>query len=119
MEVAKFDKEGEMLAIAGRRGYVHFMDWKAGGSAGGGQIVGSIKMNSPVKDVCWVQGGAGGRKLMTLGQDAEVYLWDVGSRRCVARWKDEGNFGAGVLEGARGGGYYAVGYVSFYFLTHL
>ena len=52
-----------------------------------------------------------GKTLMTLTQDAEVYLWDIGTRRCISRWKDEGNFGASVLNGSRNGAYHAIGYV--------
>ncbi|TFY78978.1 hypothetical protein EWM64_g5036 [Hericium alpestre] len=46
---------------------------------------------------------------MALGEDAEVYVWDVGERRCVRRWKDEGGFGSRVLSGDLGGNYLAVG----------
>jgi U3 small nucleolar RNA-associated protein 18 len=69
-------------------------------------------MNSAVKDVCWAGGPNGTRKeLLTLGQDAEVYLWDLGSRKCIARWKDDGAFGPNCLEGGSRGDYYAIGYV--------
>ncbi|KAF8293649.1 WD40 repeat-like protein [Clavulina sp. PMI_390] len=109
MDVAKFDETdgGRLLAVAGRRGYVHLVDWVTGGGNGGGQVVGSLKAHSPIKDLAWiptsVNGGAGGSRLMTLTQDAEVYIWDVGTRRCISRWKDEGNFGASVLALSRSG----------------
>lgn len=107
MEVARFSPgDGSLLAVAGRRGYVHILDWS--GAGGGGQVVGSMKCNSPIKDVAWVP-NAGGKQLMTLSQDAEVYLWDVGSRRCLARWKDEGNYGATVLMPSHSGNHYAIG----------
>jgi U3 small nucleolar RNA-associated protein 18 len=111
LEIAKFSPgpEGEVLAVGGRRGYVHIVDWKAGG----GQVIGSIKMNSPIKDLCWIpSSGTNQRKqLMTLGQDAEVYVWDISSRKCLARWKDESNFGARIIVGSKNGAYYGVGYV--------
>jgi U3 small nucleolar RNA-associated protein 18 len=109
MDVARFEPgEGKLLAVTGRRGYVHLVDWVSGG-VGSGQVVGSLKCHSPVKDVAWVPDGAH-RRLMTLSQDAEVYIWDVGSRRCIARWKDEGNYGAQILKANVNGNYHAIGY---------
>lgn len=110
MEHVKFSPgDGSLLAMGARAGYVHLVDW----AAGGGQVVGSLKCHSPVKDIAWVPTSNGQPKqLLTLSQDAEVYLWDVGSRRCMARWKDEGNFGASVLQASPGGSHYAIGYAS-------
>lgn len=101
METSAFSQGGEFLAVAGHRGYVHLVDWRAGG----GQVVGSVKMNAEVKDVWWTGEG----KLMTLGDDTEVYMWDVGQKQCVRRWKDDGGFGSVTMSGARGGSYLAVG----------
>jgi len=56
--------------------------------------------------------------LAVLTSDAEVYLWDVGERRCVRRWMDEGGFRhtGRVLTGTqRGGAYLAIGYVFFFY----
>jgi len=68
-------------------------------------VVGSVKMNAAVKDIWWSDEG----KLMSLGEDAEVYIWDAGQRRCVRRWKDDGGFGSVNMSGARGGAYLAIG----------
>lgn len=86
---------------------MHLVDWKAGA----GQVVGSVKANAGVKAVWWGRGNGNGsgRELMTLGEDAEVYVWDVSERRCIRRWKDEGGFGSRVLCGDRAGGYVAIG----------
>jgi len=77
------------------------VDWRTGG----GQVVGSVKMNAAVKDVWWTSEG----KLMSLGEDTEVYVWDVGQRQCVRRWKDDGGFGSVTMGGARNGAYLAIG----------
>lgn len=113
MEVTAFSPgTGDMLAVAGRGGYVHLVDWKSGA----GQVVGSLKCGGGgggVRSLWWPSA----QQLAVLSGDAEVYLWDVGERRCVRRWKDEGGFrGAGqVMTGWRGAreetGFLAVGYV--------
>ena len=46
MEVCSFDSSGSVLAVAGRRGHVHLVDWRAGG----GQVVGDVK-NASTKDL--------------------------------------------------------------------
>jgi len=104
MHVCAFNGGGDVLAVAGRRGYVHLVDWRSG--AGAGQVVGNVKANTGVKALCWLPNG---RELMTLGEDAEAYLWDVRTRRCVHRWKDDGGFGSRVLAGDRSGSYVAIG----------
>ena len=100
MEVCAFDQTGSVLAVAGRRGHVHLVDWRAGG----GQVVGSIKMNAGAKSLQWT-----GQELLTLSEDSEVYVWDVGQRRCVRRWKDDGGHGSQILCGDRTGQYLAIG----------
>jgi len=112
METCKFDSTGNVLAVAGRGGYIHLVDWKSGT----GQVVGSLKMNSAVKSLWWTKGGKeDGRHLMSLGDDAEVYVWDVGERRCVRRWKDDGGFGSLMMSGDSAGNYLAIGCVFFSF----
>lgn len=95
-----FDPSGEVLAVAGRRGYVYLMDWHAGM----GQVVGSIKANSAIKSLYWA-----GKELITLGEDAEVYVWDIAERKCVRRWKDDGGYGTQLLAGDKTGRHLAIG----------
>ncbi|CCL98939.1 uncharacterized protein FIBRA_00946 [Fibroporia radiculosa] len=102
MEICAFDPSGEVLAVAGRRGHVHLVDWK-----GQGQVVGSVKMNVGVKSLWWAGGDRG--ELMGLGENSEVYVWDVGQRRCIRRWKDDGGFGSHIMSGDRAGRHLAVG----------
>lgn len=100
MEQFKFSPDGGMLAVGGRRGYVHLVDWGAAGVGNGGQVVGQVKMNVAVKGIAWQRDG---RELLTLGEDSEVYVWDVGMRKCVMRWEDEGGFGACGIETSQEG----------------
>ncbi|KIK02674.1 hypothetical protein K443DRAFT_677402 [Laccaria amethystina LaAM-08-1] len=112
MSLTAFSPSGELLAVAGRNGYIHLVDWKSGA----GQVIDSLKCASSgggggIHGVWWNAAGSDDH-LTVLTGDAEVYLWDVGQRRCVRRWKDEGGFrGAGrALAGtAAGNGYLAVG----------
>lgn len=124
---------GSVLAVAGRGGTVHLVDWKSGA----GQVVGSLRCTTAgggggggVKGLWWVPtsfpmdgeavlgAGVGFRDdekfLAVLTGEAEVYIWDVGQRRCVRRWKDEGGYrGAGRVMAGGGGanGWLAIGYV--------
>ncbi|KAI0327282.1 WD40 repeat-like protein [Cubamyces sp. BRFM 1775] len=100
MEICAFDSTGSVLAVAGRRGHVHLVDWRTGG----GQVVGSVKMNAGAKSLWW-----SGDDLLTLGEDSEVYVWDVGQRRCLRRWRDDGGYGSHLLAGDRSGKYLAIG----------
>ncbi|CAK5268602.1 unnamed protein product [Mycena citricolor] len=98
MEVTAFNDSGSMLAVAGQGGNVHLVDWKSAA----GQVVGSLKCGASIKSLWWT---GQDDTLAALTNDSEVYLWDVGQRRCVRRWKDEGGFrGAGrAMAGARQG----------------
>lgn len=131
MSLTSFSPYGDMLAVAGRGGYVHLVDWKSGA----GQVIGSLKCSGAagsasaggINGMWWVPPtlsndvlGAGSQgshssnsRLAVLSGDSEVYIWDVAERKCVQRWQDEGGFrGASrVLAGtAKGSGYMAIGY---------
>lgn len=138
MELSAFSPyPGDILAVAGRGGHVHLVDWKSGA----GQVVASLKCGAAgggIKSLWWVPASSSPSSdpsplgsslvepssassrphLAVLSGDAEVYLWDVGQRRCVRRWKDEGGFrGAGrYMTGAvghGGEGWLAIGYLQF------
>ena len=117
MSTCAFSPTGDILAVAGRRGHIHLVDW----NSGAGQVVASLKMNAGVKSLWWSRGNSGGdrQELLTLGENSEVYVWDVGERRCVRRWRDDGEFGSAVMTGDPAGKYLAIGYVSrtFSFIT--
>ena len=103
IQTCSFSSTGEMLAVAGRRGYIHLVDWKA--AASGSQVIGSVKMNSTVKSLWWNKRG----ELLSLAEDSEVYVWDVGERRCVRRWKDDGGYGSKLITGDLDNKYLATG----------
>ena len=103
MEICAFSPKGEALAVAGRNGNVYLVDWRTGS----GQVVGSVKLNSAVRGLAWTYTSR--PNLVTLGHDSEVYIWDVGERRCKRRWKDDGGFGSNVMSSDTNGQYLSIG----------
>ncbi|KAJ7220009.1 WD40-repeat-containing domain protein [Mycena pura] len=106
MEIRSFSPRGDILAVAGRGGNVHLLDWKSGA----GQVIGSLKCGAAVKALWWTGAGTEDGGLAALTNDSEVYIWDVGERRCKRRWKDEGGFrGSGRALTGSSKGWLAVG----------
>ncbi|KAJ3163920.1 U3 snoRNP protein [Geranomyces variabilis] len=70
------------------------------------QWIGDMKMNGTVKAVDF---SPDGRTLYSFGGDGEVYNWDLGSRKCVHRFFDEGCVKATALAVSGGSGYIATG----------
>lgn len=126
----RFSPSGDILAVASGKGArVHLVDWRSGA----GQVIGTVSCSlggGKVAGMWWFDGvsldskavlgdemvGVGSRMhLAVLTSDAEVYLWDVGERRCVRRWMDEGGFRhtGRVLTGTQTGNaaHLAIGYV--------
>lgn len=90
-----------LVAIGGRRGQIHLVDWGAGGvtAHGGGQRVGELRMNAPLAGMAWAPSGAGSR-LLTLSTEGRVHVWDLRQRACPVTAYDPGLFGAKGLETA-------------------
>ncbi|KIJ58781.1 hypothetical protein HYDPIDRAFT_163119 [Hydnomerulius pinastri MD-312] len=108
MEICAFNPEGDVLAVAGRRGCIHLVDWRSGAA----QVVGSLKANAGIKSLWWSRAAAGagaGGELMSLTENSQVYVWNVGARKCVKRWQDEGGFGSRIMGGDQQGRYLSIG----------
>ncbi|KAN0101009.1 WD40-repeat-containing domain protein [Tylopilus felleus] len=105
MDTCAFNPTGDVLAVAGRRGHVHLVDWRSGAA----QVVASLKANAAIRALWWSRHGGANAQLLSLTEDAQVYVWDVGQRRCVMRWQDEGGFGSRVMGGDQRGSYLAIG----------
>lgn len=103
MDISSFNPTGEILAVAGRRGHVHLVDWRSGAA----QVVGELKANANVKSLWWSKAGAG--ELLGLTEDSQVYVWNIGQRKCVKRWQDEGGFGSRLFGGDGQGKYLTIG----------
>lgn len=110
MELFKFSPDGRIVAVAGRRGYIHLLDWGNGASAmaggNGGQVLGEIKINTGIRALNW---NANGTELVVTGHDAMVHSWDIGTRKCTSRWQDDGGYAPSCAEADRAERYFAVG----------
>ncbi|CEH19147.1 WD40 repeat protein [Ceraceosorus bombacis] len=97
---------GRLLAVGGRRGAVHLLDWgsgsSGGGAAGGGGagLASTLRSNSAVCGMSWDQSpSAGGNRLLTLNQGGTVHVWDVRSMRAQVERRDVDLFAPKGLEG--------------------
>lgn len=115
-----------LLAIGGRRGIVHLLDWGRSGAAGGTRI-GSVRMNAPLAGYTWdtasilgdrgtgigVTGTGKEVEMLTMSTEGSVHLWDIrntGSEvGCVSIWNDPGSYGAKGLEVSPNGRFWNVG----------
>lgn len=107
MDTCAFNPTGDILAVAGRRGHIHLVDWRSGAA----QVVAGLKANAGIRSLWWSRGGQGQSELLSLTEDSQVYVWDVGQRKCVKRWQDEGGFGSRIMGGDHRGNYVAIGCV--------
>ncbi|KAG9124868.1 hypothetical protein FRC07_009931, partial [Ceratobasidium sp. 392] len=97
-DVNAFSPDGRTLAIVGRQGRVRLLDWASV------SVVGEIKAAAAVKSVWWhSDNGASvtGGEMYTLDANAEICAWDIRTKRCLRRWKDDGGYGTVIaVEGA-------------------
>lgn len=90
-----------LVAVGGRRGQVHLLDWGAGAAGQtGGQRIGELRMNAPLAGMAWadVGEGLGEYRLLTLSTEGRIHVWDMRSRSCPITAYDTGLFGAKGLE---------------------
>ncbi|WFD35669.1 U3 snoRNP protein [Malassezia cuniculi] len=84
-----------LVAIGGRRGLVHLLDWGSEASSmSGGQRVGELRMNAPLAGMAW----APDSRLLTLSTEGKVHVWDVRNQSCPVTAQDSGLFGAKGFE---------------------
>ncbi|KAK0529233.1 U3 snoRNP protein [Tilletia horrida] len=95
---------GNLLAIGGKRGTVHLLDWgnsanSTSGTSGRGSLVGSLRMNAPLVGMAWdPSDSVGGRRLVTLSKEGRAHVWDVRNMRCEAARVDLGLYAPKGLE---------------------
>lgn len=90
-----------LVAVGGRRGQVHLLDWGSGAAGQmGGQRIGELRMNAPLAGMAWASapGQDSEHRLLTLSTEGRVHVWDMRSRSCPVTAYDTGLFGAKGLE---------------------
>lgn len=100
-----FDKfhvspDGKHLIFLGTNGYIILLSSKTK------QWIGNLKMNGSVQSVAF---NADGSRMFTAGDDGEVYIWDMNTRSCVHKFRDEGCLNSTSLAASRDGQYLACG----------
>ncbi|SPO22551.1 related to UTP18 - possible U3 snoRNP protein involved in maturation of pre-18S rRNA [Ustilago trichophora] len=120
------EEGNRLLAIGGRRGVVHLLDWGRSGAAGGTRI-GGVRMNSALAGFTWdaasvlgdrgtgigVTGTGKDVELLTMSTEGSVHLWDIRNMGlevgCTSIWTDPGSFAAKGLEVSPNGKFWTVG----------
>lgn len=85
----RFSPDGSILAQV-KLGSVRLLDWHSGA-----QYLFELQVpSSQIKDLCWLDQ----HLLATFTATAEVFVWDVRTKTCISRWRDEGGFGTQATE---------------------
>lgn len=72
---------GDTVLLWGSRGYMHLLTLKTN------EVVRSLKLNGDVSAVAF---SSDGKTVFSSSDDGEVYVWDLGSSRCLNRFTDDG-----------------------------
>lgn len=100
-----FDKfhvspDGKHLVFVGSNGYLILLSSKTK------QWIDNLKMNGSVGAVTF---NADGSRMFTSGDDGEVYVWNMNTRSCVHKFRDEGCLNSTTLAASRDSQYIACG----------
>ncbi|KAI6659289.1 U3 small nucleolar RNA-associated protein 18-like [Oopsacas minuta] len=72
---------GDVIAFLGKDGYTVLLSTRTK------QWISDLKMNGTVRSVAFARNG---ELMLTGGSDGEVYVWDMNTRDCVNKFRDEG-----------------------------
>ena len=73
---------GDVIALLGKDGYTVLLSTRTK------QWIADLKINGTVRSVAFAKNGD---IMLTGGSDGEVYVWDMNTRDCVNRFRDEGS----------------------------
>lgn len=96
-----------LLAIGGRRGAIHLLEWGSVGGSGGGSLVGSLHMNAPLAGLTWNPSLP--HSLISLSTVGTVHSWDVRNMKCEVQKSDAGLFAPNSIKGSPDGNIWAIG----------
>lgn len=101
------DSDRSLLAIGGRRGAIHLLEWGSVGGSGGGSLVGSLHMNTPLVGLTWNSSKA--HSLVSLSTLGIVHSWDIRNMKCEVQKSDSGLYGPKGIKASPNGDYWAIG----------
>ncbi|CAG8493090.1 10057_t:CDS:2 [Paraglomus occultum] len=90
----------DFIVFQGQDGCLIIVDYKTK------RWITNLKMNAGVRDMNW---SSDGRYIYSLGNNAEVCQWDIGMRKCVHKWVDDGGFKPTNIAVANADEYFAIG----------
>jgi len=92
--------DGSCIAFLGDSGYINLVSLKTL------QYMCSLKMNGSVKCVTFSHDGA---RLFSFGGDGEVYVWDMKTKKCKHKFRDDGCLKGGCIDVSKNGRFVACG----------
>jgi U3 small nucleolar RNA-associated protein 18 len=81
LEQFKISPRGETISFVGNNGEIIIVSTKSN------QWIGTLKMNGTLRALDYSKCG---ERIYSSGSDGEIYEWDVGSRKCIKKYADEG-----------------------------
>lgn len=81
MKRFEISPDGRFIVFLGDYGHLHLL------SASTKEWIDSLKMNGSVESAAFSSDGS---RLFSIGDDGEVYIWDMNTRSAVHRFRDEG-----------------------------
>ncbi|CAI2168790.1 11953_t:CDS:10 [Funneliformis geosporum] len=91
---------GKYIVFVGNNGYLTLVSYQTK------QWVGKFKMNGSANAVAW---SSDGKYLFSVSDDATVYQWDVGERKSVHCFMDEGGYNLKKIAISSNNNYFAIG----------
>lgn len=81
LEKFEVSPDGKLIAFHGSGGSILLVSTETL------QMIGTLTMNGSLISLCFTLDS---EKLLSIGSDGEVYVWDLESRRCISRFSDDG-----------------------------
>lgn len=88
------------IAIIGSDGYILLLHAQTK------QLIGTLRGATAVASICWTPDS---QRIISFTHNAQIWLWDVGTQRCIARHIDDGSIHGNVVKMSHDGSYYATG----------
>ncbi|XP_014477115.1 PREDICTED: U3 small nucleolar RNA-associated protein 18 homolog [Dinoponera quadriceps] len=100
MELFEVSPNGDFIALCGRRGEIFLLHSQTK------ELIWRFNMNSKCRALVFTPDN---KNLITYGDGGEMYIWDLGGRRCIHRAIDDGCLSGTALAISSNGQYLAAG----------